>query len=93
MHEKQIALKKDLHFAFVDLEKAFNRVPRSVLWWAMRKMGVEEWIIRTVKVMYANARSKVQFNGKLSEEFEVKFGVHQGSVLSPLLLVIVMETL
>ena len=35
-----------LFFAFVDLEKAFDRVPRKVLWWAMRKVGVEEWIVR-----------------------------------------------
>ena len=85
MHEKHIARKKDIFFAFVDLEKAFNRVPRSVLWWAMRKLGVEERVIRTVKAMYANARSKVQLNGLFSDEFEVKVGVHQGSVLSPLI--------
>ena len=51
MHEKHIARKKDIFFAFVDLEKAFDRVPRNVLWWAMRKLGVEEWVIRTVKAM------------------------------------------
>ena len=93
MHEKHIARKKDIFFAFVDLEKAFNRVPRSVLWWAMRRLGVEKWVIRTVKAMYANARSKVRLNGLFSDEFEVKVGVHQGSVLSPLLFVIVMEAL
>ena len=85
MHKKHIARKKDLFFAFVDLEKAFDRVPRIVLWWAMRKLGVEEWVI-SVKAMYANARSKVQLNDQFSDEFEVKVGVHQGSVLSPLLL-------
>jgi len=29
---------------FVDLEKAFDRVPREVISWAMRKLGVEEWL-------------------------------------------------
>ena len=38
-----------LFFAFVDLEKAFDRVPRKVLWWAMREVGVEEWTVRLVQ--------------------------------------------
>ena len=44
--------------AFVDLEKAFDQVPRKVIWWALRKLGVEEWIVRLVQGMYANARSR-----------------------------------
>ena len=28
--------------AFVDLEKSFDRVPRKIIWWALRKLGVEE---------------------------------------------------
>ena len=33
------------YFAFVDLEKAFDRVPRKVLWWALGSLGVEEWAV------------------------------------------------
>jgi len=33
---------KKLYFGFVDLEKSFDRVPREVISWAMRKLGVEE---------------------------------------------------
>ena len=36
---------KKLYFGFVDLEKAFDRVPRKVISWAMRKLGVEEWLV------------------------------------------------
>ena len=79
--------------AFVDLEKAFDRVPRKVIWWALRKLGVEEWIVRLVQGMYANARSWVRVGEGFSKEFEVKVGVHQGSVLSPLLFIIVLEAL
>ena len=46
--------------AFVDLEKAFDRVPRKVIWWALRKLGVDEWIVRLVQGMYSNARSRVR---------------------------------
>ena len=37
--------------AFVDLEKAFDRVPRKVIWWVLRKLGVEEWIVWLVQGM------------------------------------------
>ena len=77
----------------MDLEKAFVRVPRKVIWWALRKLGVEEWIVRLVQGMYANARSRVRVGEGFSKEFEVKVRVHQGSVLSPLLLIIVLEAL
>jgi len=33
---------KKVYFGFVDLEKAFDRVLREVMSWAMRKLGVEE---------------------------------------------------
>ena len=82
-----------LFFAFVDLEKAFDRVPRKVLWWAMRTLGVPESIVRVVQAMYNNARSKVRIGSECSEEFEFGVGVHQGSVLSPLLFIIVLEAL
>ena len=84
---------KNLYFAFVDLEKAFDRVPRQVIWWAMRKLGVQEWLIRWVQSLYRGARSSVRIGDTYSEEFHVKVGVHQGSVLSPLLFIMVLEAL
>ena len=36
---------RDTVMAFVDLEKIFDRVPRHVIWWAIRKLGVEEWLV------------------------------------------------
>ena len=39
---------KKLYFGFVDLEIAFDRVPREVISWAMRKLGVEEWLVSAV---------------------------------------------
>ena len=46
-----------------------------------------------VQGMYAYARSRVHVGEGFSKEFEVKVRVHQGSVLSPLLFIIVLEAL
>ena len=93
LQEKYLAANKRLYMAFVDLEKAFDRVPRKVIWWALRRLGVEEWIVQLVQGMYANVQSRVRVGEGFSEELEVKVGVHHGSVLSPLLFIIVLEAL
>ena len=46
-----------------------------------------------VQGMYANAWSRIHVGEGYCEEFEVKVSVHQGSVLSPLLFIIVLEAL
>ena len=50
---------RKLWWGFVDLEKAFDRVLRKVVEWAMRKLGVEEWLVRAVMAMYKHARGSV----------------------------------
>ena len=54
---------------------------------------MEEWIVQLVQGMYANSWSCVRVGEGYSEEFEVNVGVHQGSVLSPFLFIIVLEAL
>ena len=36
----------------MDLEKAFDRVSRKVIRWALRRLGVEEWLVQTVMTIY-----------------------------------------
>ena len=93
VQEKYLAKGKALYHAFVDLEKAFDRVPRAVVRWALRKAKVEEWLVQAVMAMYKGASTVVRTNGGNTSSFEVKVGVHQGSVLSPLLFIIVMDVL
>jgi len=38
--------------AFVELEKTFDRVSRGVVWWALTELGVNEWIVSVIKVIY-----------------------------------------
>ena len=40
------------YVVFVDLEKAFDRVRREVVWLAMCKLGVEEWLVRVIQAIH-----------------------------------------
>ena len=60
LQEKYLHKNKDLYMVFVDLEKAFDRVPREIVQWAMRKLGVEEWLVRIVMKMYEDLRTVVR---------------------------------
>jgi hypothetical protein len=59
----------------------------------LREVGVKEHTIRVIRAMYVGATTSVKVNGSESDAFEVKDGVHQGSVLSQLLFIIVFDAL
>ena len=90
VQEKHQAKGKKLYYDFVDLEE-FDRVPREMVRWTLRKLGVDEWLIRTFMALYTEACTVVRTDVGLSESFEVNVGLHQGSVLSPLLFAAVMD--
>ena len=91
MQEEYQKKEKNLYMCFVDMEKAFDRVPRKVMEWAMRKKGLLEVMVQAIMSLYDGAKTRVKVGSAYSEEFEVKVGVHQGSVLSPLLFAIVVD--
>jgi len=59
----------------------------------MRKLGVEEWLVSAVTSMYTRTKTVVRTVYGNSSGSEVKVGMHQGSALSPLLFVTVMEAI
>ena len=89
--EEHRAKDKIMYMCFVDLEKAFSRVPRRVMEWAMRKKGLPETLVKAVMSLYEGAETKLRVGSGLSVKFSVKVGVHQESVLSPLLFAMVID--
>ena len=63
---------KKLYFGFVDLEKAFDRVPREVISWAMRNLGVKEWLVSAMMSVYTGSETVVRTVCGNSKGFEVK---------------------
>ena len=84
---------KKFFFIFVHLGKAFDWVPRKVICFVLRRKGVPEYLINMIKSLYKGCETAITVDGELSSSFSVKVGVHQGSTLSPLFFIMVMDIL
>ena len=84
-------MKASLSLCFVDFEKAFDSVSREAMGKVLRYYGVPEWLVKLVKDLHEGTFCKVMSDGSLSEAFEVKSGVIQGGIVSPLLFVLVID--
>ena len=69
--EKYREKQRDLHMVFIDLEKAYDRVPREVVWWCMRRRGIPEQYMRIVQDMYDAGMTMVHTPAGDSKSFPV----------------------
>ena len=91
--EKHREGQKDIRVIFIDIEKAYDRVPREEIWRCMRERNVPEKYVKLIQDMYRGCKTKVRSAAGESDSFNVDVGLHQGSALSPYLFVILMDVL
>ena len=77
----------------LDQEKAFDRVDWGFMGATLGGMGFKYPFLRWVSLFYTQVQSAVIVNGHISPFFSLSRGVRQGCPLSPLLYVLVAETL
>ena len=77
----------------IDLEKAYDRVPREEIWRCMRERNVPEKDVKLIQDMYRGCQTQVRSAAGESGSFNVDVGLHQGSALSPYLFLILMDVL
>jgi hypothetical protein len=89
--ERYSEQKKDLHMIFIDLEKAYDKVTRNIMWWALQKHKVSTKYITLIKNMYDNVVTSVRTSDRDTNNFPINIGLYQGSALSSYLFALVMD--
>lgn len=77
----------------IDLEKAFDNVNHMFLMKVLEILGFGEGFRRWIHVLYSSCSSVVVVNGMFTDPVAIKSGVRQGCPLSPILFILVMESL
>ena len=80
--ERSIKMQTDIHIAFIDYEKAFDRVKHEILMKDLKALGIDEKDLRLLNNLYKEQVAAISINGDLSEWAQIKRGVRQGCVLS-----------
>ncbi|VDO65667.1 unnamed protein product [Schistosoma margrebowiei] len=89
--EQSVEWNSLLYVNFIDYEKAFDSVDRRTLWKLLRHYGVPEKIVNIIRNSYDGLQCKVVHGGQLADAFQVRAGVRQGCLLSPFLLLLVID--
>lgn len=82
LEEKLREVDKTLHLVFVELEKAYDMVPREFIWYCLRRKLVPEEYVRILQDMHLNCKTRVASVVGQTEDIEVS--LHQGLALGRL---------
>lgn len=86
-----LEIGRDVHLAFIDLEKTFDRVPWNELWKILLDRNSDLGLLKGIQSFYNRCRNYVRTANSISNEFLTTSGVRQGEILSPYLFVILMD--
>ena len=77
----------------IAFEKAYDRVPRDIIWWALEKKRVTKGYIDVIRDMYEGVVTTIRSPAGVTNKFPITVGLHQGSTLSPYLFALVIDEL
>ena len=57
--EKYRERKKDLHMVFIDMEKAYDSIPRGIKWDSLKARGISQRYIEVIRDMYDRVSTNI----------------------------------
>jgi len=76
---------------FIDFERAFDSVKREIMWLTLQEYGIPRKIIQIIKILFDGFKCRIAHEGKLSYFIEIRNGVRQGCILSPTLVLLILD--
>jgi len=86
-------LRQPLVCCFLDLQGAYDRVPRPLLWQALARLGLHGAMPAAIQSLYANAVYAISVGGRRGAGVPSARGVKQGCPLSPTLFGLLLDGL
>ena len=84
--KQESSRKKKKYFCFIDYAKAFDCVDLNKLWKILEEMGTPDHLTCLLRNLYAGQEATVRTGHGTTDWFQIGKGVHQGCILSPLLI-------
>ena len=80
-----MAFQLDVSFCFIDFRAAFVSVDREMIYKIMKHYGLPQKVVNVIRNSYEGFKCYVKAEGEKGQMFDVKTGVRQGDVWSPIL--------
>ena len=78
---KVLNSKQKLYCVFIDYEKCFDKIDRSLLWHKLLSEHLNCKLVRAIKSMYNTVKSCVRYKSSYSSFFSSTIGLKQGDLL------------
>ena len=91
--ERALEMQKDLFMCFIDYQKAFDTVRHADLLKILNRLDIGKKDLRVIRNLYYEQTAAVRVEDELTDWVNIKRGVRQGCVMSPVLFSLYGETI
>ena len=89
--EQSIEWQSSLYINFIDFEKAFDSISREVLWRLLQHYEMPAKVVIIMRALYEGFSTQVVHNGQRTQPLDMRTGVRQGCLISPLLFLVALD--